>query len=64
MPRAGENGLQPENTTSFFTNVGLLLCPSDFFVPRADQKALGGDRLAKILGQGTQRFNELHHLRR
>jgi prepilin-type N-terminal cleavage/methylation domain-containing protein/prepilin-type processing-associated H-X9-DG protein len=36
----GENGLQPENTTCLFTNLNVLLCPSDFFVPRADQKAL------------------------
>jgi prepilin-type N-terminal cleavage/methylation domain-containing protein len=37
---AGENGLQPENTTALYTNVGSLLCPSDNFVPRADRKAL------------------------
>jgi prepilin-type N-terminal cleavage/methylation domain-containing protein/prepilin-type processing-associated H-X9-DG protein len=37
---AGENGLQPENTTALFTNLNVLLCPSDFFVPRADHKAL------------------------
>jgi prepilin-type N-terminal cleavage/methylation domain-containing protein/prepilin-type processing-associated H-X9-DG protein len=37
---AGENGLQPENTTCLFTNLNVLLCPSDFFVHRADQKAL------------------------
>jgi prepilin-type N-terminal cleavage/methylation domain-containing protein/prepilin-type processing-associated H-X9-DG protein len=37
---AGENGLQPENTTALFTNIGSLLCPSDSFVPRADGKAL------------------------
>ncbi len=37
---AGENGLQPENTTSLFTNINSLLCPSDFFVPRSDFKAL------------------------
>jgi prepilin-type N-terminal cleavage/methylation domain-containing protein len=37
---AGENGLQPENTTALFTNIASLLCPSDIFVPRADQKAL------------------------
>jgi prepilin-type N-terminal cleavage/methylation domain-containing protein len=30
---AGENGLQPENTTALLTNLSILLCPSDFFVP-------------------------------
>ena len=37
---AGENGLQPENTTALFTNLNVLLCPSDPFVPRSDNKAL------------------------
>ena len=37
---AGENVLQPENTTCLFTNINTLLCPSDLFVPRADHKAL------------------------
>jgi prepilin-type N-terminal cleavage/methylation domain-containing protein len=37
---AGENGLQPENTTCLFTNINTLLCPSDHFVPRTDHKAL------------------------
>jgi prepilin-type N-terminal cleavage/methylation domain-containing protein len=37
---AGENGLQPENTTALFTNINVLLCPSDIFVPRSDHKAL------------------------
>jgi prepilin-type N-terminal cleavage/methylation domain-containing protein/prepilin-type processing-associated H-X9-DG protein len=37
---AGENGLQPENTSALFTNINSLLCPSDFFVPRPDHKAL------------------------
>jgi prepilin-type N-terminal cleavage/methylation domain-containing protein/prepilin-type processing-associated H-X9-DG protein len=37
---AGENGLQPENTTALFTNLSSLLCPSDIFIPRADHKAL------------------------
>ena len=30
---AGETFLQPENTTCLFTNLNVLLCPSDFFVP-------------------------------
>jgi prepilin-type N-terminal cleavage/methylation domain-containing protein len=37
---AGENGLQPENTTALYTNLSVLLCPSDPFVPRPDNKAL------------------------
>ena len=37
---AGENGLQPENTTALYTNLNVLLCPSDPFVPRSDNKAL------------------------
>lgn len=37
---AGENGLEPENTTALLTNLNVLLCPSDIFVPRADHKAL------------------------
>jgi prepilin-type N-terminal cleavage/methylation domain-containing protein len=37
---AGENGLQPENTTCLYTNLDVLLCPSDAFVPRPDHKAL------------------------
>ena len=37
---AGETVLQPENTTCLFTNLAVLLCPSDIFVPRADNKAL------------------------
>ena len=37
---AGENGLQPENTTALYTNLSVLLCPSDPFVPRSDNKAL------------------------
>jgi prepilin-type N-terminal cleavage/methylation domain-containing protein len=36
----GENGLEPANTTSLYTNLNVLLCPSDFFVPRTDMKAL------------------------
>ncbi len=37
---AGENGLQPENTTCLFTNLNVLLCPSDIFIQRSDNKAL------------------------
>jgi prepilin-type N-terminal cleavage/methylation domain-containing protein len=37
---AGETVLQPENTTCLFTNLAVLLCPSDIFVHRADHKAL------------------------
>jgi prepilin-type N-terminal cleavage/methylation domain-containing protein/prepilin-type processing-associated H-X9-DG protein len=37
---AGETVLQPENTTCLFTNLSVLLCPSDIFVPRADHKAI------------------------
>ena len=37
---AGENGLEPANTTSLFTNLNVLLCPSDLFVPRTDLKAV------------------------
>jgi type II secretory pathway pseudopilin PulG len=37
---AGENGLKPENTTALFTNLSVLLCPTDIFVPRADHKAV------------------------
>jgi prepilin-type N-terminal cleavage/methylation domain-containing protein/prepilin-type processing-associated H-X9-DG protein len=37
---AGETVLQPENTTCLFTNLAVLLCPSDNFAQRADHKAL------------------------
>ena len=37
---AGENGLEPANTTSLFTNLSVLLCPSDLYNPRSDRKAL------------------------
>ena len=31
---AGENGLQPENTTTLYTNLNVLLCPSDPYSSR------------------------------
>ena len=37
---AGENGFEPAITTSLYTNLNVLRCPSDLSVPRPDQKAL------------------------